>query len=200
MLPWPKGRTIHRIHLTNYGAAQFNPGVAGNARFSPITAANGRAIPTLYGGATFDCAAMETVFHDVPFAAGLKTYDKRKLMGQVHSRLTPKRDIALVDLSGVALKRLGVKRTDLIDTEKDQYPRTRKWAEAIHAACPTAAGLCWVSRQDDSARAAVLFGDRMDDADLAPQGGSRGLLDDLAAYADLLNLADRIGVNLFGAC
>lgn len=30
----------------------------------------GASIPTLYGGTTFDCAAMETVFHDVPIAPG----------------------------------------------------------------------------------------------------------------------------------
>jgi hypothetical protein len=37
----------------------------GNARFSPIKDSDGASIPTLYGGTSFDCAVMETLFHDV---------------------------------------------------------------------------------------------------------------------------------------
>jgi hypothetical protein len=76
--------TLHRIHQEVHGALQLNPGV-GNARFSPITDAKGNAIPTIYAGETFECAAMESVFHDVSYEPGLKTYDKAKLAGQVHS-------------------------------------------------------------------------------------------------------------------
>lgn len=64
------GQVLHRIHQNIYNADQFNPGVLGNARFSPIRNALGEAIPTLYAGTTFDCAVMETVFHDVPHSAG----------------------------------------------------------------------------------------------------------------------------------
>src|SRR6266511_4393708 len=95
---WPKGQVIHRIHLKIYGSSEFNPGLKGNARFSPIKASDGASIPTLYGGTTFDCAAMETVFHDVAFVAGLKTFDKRKLTDQAYSQVRPKRDFNLADL------------------------------------------------------------------------------------------------------
>jgi hypothetical protein len=196
---WRKGRTIHRIHLSLYRSAQFNPGVKGNARFSPITDAKGATIPTLYGGTTFDCAAMETVFHDVPFAAGLKTYDKRKLTGQAYSQVAPQRDLVLADLSSTALRRLGIQRNRLIDTEKDRYPQTRVWAEAIHAQCPEVEGLCWVSRQDDRALALMLFGDRVSASDLIPLGGPIDVLSDLDVYSALLDLADRIGVKIVGA-
>jgi hypothetical protein len=195
---WPKGQVIHRIHLKIYGSSEFNPGLKGNARFSPIKASDGASIPTLYGGTTFDCAAMETVFHDVPFTAGLKTFDKKKLTDQVYSQVTPKRDLNLADLSATALRKLGVQRNELIDTEKDKYPDTRKWAEAIHAACPSAEGLRWVSRQDDRALAIVLFGDRLTAAGLLPSGGPHSVLADVDVYADLLALAERIGVNIVG--
>lgn len=195
MMTWPRGQVIHRIHPNGYGTSQFNPGPHGNARFSPIKTSDGSNIPTLYGGTTFDCAAMETVFHDVPFAAGLKTLDKQKLAGHVYSHVTPKRDLRLVDLTVTALKRLGIQRSQLIDTEKDEYPNTRLWAEAIHAACPHADGLCWVSRQDDRALAIVIFGDRVASEDLSPGGTSQDLLTVESVYADLLILADRIGVN-----
>ncbi|WP_024513176.1 RES family NAD+ phosphorylase [Bradyrhizobium sp. ARR65] len=196
MMAWPKGQIIHRIHLKTYGTSEFNPGLKGNARFSPIKASDGSSIPTLYGGTTFDCAAMETVFHDVPFTAGLKTLDKQKLADQVYSQVMPKRNLSLADLTTTALRKLGVKRNELIDTEKNEYPSTRKWAEAIHAEYPRAEGLCWVSRQDDRALAVMLFGDRVSTTDLSPTGDPRHVLADVPVYADLLALADRIGVDI----
>lgn len=84
-----KGDVLHRVHQDKYKPDQFNPGVHGNARFSPIQDDQGRAIPTLYGGTTIECALMETVFHDVPHTAGFKSFDKGKLTGQVQSAFIP---------------------------------------------------------------------------------------------------------------
>lgn len=193
---WPQGLVIHRIHLSEYDGTAFNPGVRGNARFSPIKSADGASIPTLYGGTTFECAAMETVFHDVPFAPGLKTFDKQKLVDQSYSTVQPQRDIVLADLSATALRNLGIQRSELIDTEKDRYPGTRGWAEAIHAQRPDVEGLCWVSRQDDRALAIILFGDRLSLDDLTADGAPRAILTDIAIYETLLTLAERIGVNI----
>jgi len=139
---------------------------------------------------------MESVFHDVPFAPGFKSFDKRKLVGQIHSVLLPATDLVLADLSNVALRKLGVPRAKLIDTEKDCYPETRKWAEAIHARAANIQGLCWTSRQDDRALAIMLFGDRIANTTLMPHGSSRELLNDASAYVELLVLADRIGVSI----
>jgi RES domain-containing protein len=196
---WPKGQAIHRIHEAIYPAATFNPGIKGNARFSPIkdrTAKPAAPICVLYGGETFDCAVMETAFHDVPFAPGLKTYDKQKLENLVHSVLIPTSDLALADLSNVALRKLGIPRNQLIDTEKACYPKTRKWAEAIFVQTPDVQGLCWTSRQDDRSQAIVLFGDRIAVGALLPKGNSRSLVKDARAYMELLNLAELIGVNI----
>lgn len=195
-ITWPAGTAIHRVHHSQYGGVQFNPGVQGNARFSPIRNIHGKPIPTLYGGTSFACAAMESVFHDVPFAAGYKTYDKNKLDGQVHSRFDAASGLLLADLASLALRKLGVQRNALIDTEKDQYPLTRLWAEAIHAQCPQVQGLCWISRQDDSARSVVLFGDRVDGQALRQLAPSRSLVGDALAYGELLALAELIGVDI----
>lgn len=195
-MTWPKGTTLHRVHQEKYAGDEFNPGVKGNARFSPIKNAKGEPIPTLYGGNTFECAAMETVFHDVPFAPGFKSYDKAKLADQVHAQLTPGADLVLADLRGKALRKLGVERKQLIDTEKDQYPATREWAEAIHAQCPDVQGLCWTSRQDDSAQAVMLFGERIASGVLCQTTPSRSLLKVGEAYDNVLNLAEQIGVNI----
>jgi hypothetical protein len=193
---WPARSIIHRVHHSQYDGVQFNPGVQGNARFSPIKNIHGAAVPTLYGGSSFACAAMESVFHDVPFAAGFKSYDKGKLAGQVHSQFDAASGLVLADLGSKALRKLGVPRNALIDTEKDQYPVTRLWAEAIHAQYPQVQGLCWTSRQDDSARSVVLFGDRIDGGALRQSVASRSLVGDAGAYGELLALAEQIGVDI----
>lgn len=193
---WPKGQIIHRMHLDAYLGDQFNPGLKGNARFSPIVDRAGAAIPTLYGGTTFDCAAMETVFHDVPFTSGLKTYDKGKLKGHTYSRLEPQQDLILADLSATALRGFGIRRTELIDTEKDRYPQTRLWAEAFYAARPDIHGLCWVSRQDDRALAVILFGNRLPAGALVTVTPSLEVVSSTGVYAELISLADRIGVKV----
>jgi hypothetical protein len=55
-------------------------------------------------------------------------------------------------------------------------------------------GLSWVSRQDDSARAVVLFGDRIPDCAFDPQKASRSLTEDSTVFDTVLDLADRIGI------
>lgn len=84
---------LHWVHSDQYRADEFNPGLKGNARFSPIQDADGDPIPTVYAAATFDAAAMESVFHDVSHAPGFKHYDKRKLEGQLHSEVKVRRDV-----------------------------------------------------------------------------------------------------------
>ena len=197
-ITWPKTRVIHRIHQDRFRGDEFNPGPNGNARFSPICDAKGNSIPTIYGGETFDCAAMESVFHDVPFAPGLKTFARRKLKGHHYSQVLSGTDLVLVDLSTTALRNLGIRRGELIETEKNIYPQTRKWAEAIHAQCPDAQGLCWVSRQDDRSRAIVLFGDRVGKAPLSEHAPSVDIVNDAATYADVITLAERVGVKVTG--
>lgn len=193
---WPKGTLIHRVHLDRYSGEAFNPGIKGNARFSPIKDSQGNAIPTLYGGDTFECAAMETVFHDVAYAPGPKTYDKAKLAGQMYTQLKVNEDLILADLRSKALRKLGVQRSQLIDTEKDQYPTTRQWAAAIYTQRPDVQGLCWTSRQDDSAKAVVLFGDRVNGGTLEQAAASSSLMADSSVYGQVLDLAEQIGVNI----
>ena len=195
MIILPVDSILHRVHLAHYGATAFNPGVHGNARFSPIRNAEGQPIPTLYAGASLACALMETVFNDVPHVPGFKSLDRARFIRQVHSTLTLRQPLQLVDLASIPLRRLGISRRQLIDTEKDTYPATRRWAEAIHTQCPSAQGLSWISRQDDSARALVLFGDRIEAGALVQSGASSPLLDEAGTCCDaVLDLAERLGV------
>lgn len=50
-----------------------------------------------------------------------------------------------------------------------------------------------MSRQDDSARAVVLFGDLIPESALHPQGASRSLTEDSSVFDTVLDLADLIG-------
>ena len=69
--------------------------------------------------------------------------------------------VELVLLAGAGLRRLGIRRRDLIDTGPGAYGDTCRWAEALHGARAEPAGLTWMARQDDSSRAYVFFGDRI---------------------------------------
>ena len=122
LVTWGGGLEFHRVHGLAFGGDEFNTSTKGNARFSPITDDAGVLIPTLYAGTTFDCALMETIFHDVPFKSGFKPFSKLKMDGKVHSVVLPTADLWLIGLSTIALHKLGVKRTELIDTTKPTTP------------------------------------------------------------------------------
>jgi hypothetical protein len=190
---------LWRVHPASYRSTEFNPSKSGNARFSPIRGSDGAIIPVLYGASTLAGAIMETVFHDIPTPPGEYTLDIETLREQnlVVSRIRPKRRLQAVDLSTRGLKRLGLYRADLIDTPGTAYPLTRGWAEWLHGATP-ANGLLWTSRQDDAARAIVLFGDRLPQSALKVEIDREPLCED--EYLDaLLELAEHIGIErIFG--
>jgi hypothetical protein len=190
---------LWRVHSSSYGATQFNPGNRGDARFSPIERPDGTTIPVLYGASTLAGAMMETVFHDIPTPPNGYILDLDALRDQnlVVSRIRPKRRLQTVDLSTKGLKRLGLRRTDLIDTSVTEYPRTREWAEWLHSAAP-AKGLLWTSRQDDTARAVALFGDRLTESAFKIEIDREPLCEEEHLDA-LLELAEHIGIEqLFG--
>lgn len=158
----------------------------------------GPVIPTLYAGTTLDCALMETVFHDVPFAAGLKNWSKAThVTGKVYSTLILNRNLALIDLSPISLRKLGISRRALIESGSTQYPKTRLWALALHDQFPSAEGLRWTSRQAAPDSALVLFEDRLSGPAFTAKGSPTPLLQaDGSAILDVLLLAQRLSVNL----
>jgi hypothetical protein len=190
---------LWRVHPASYRATEFNPSNNSNARFSPSRRPDGTIIPVLYGASTLAGAIMETVFHDVPTPPGGYILDIEKLRDQnlVVSRIRPRRRLQAVDLSTKGLKRLGLHRTDLIDTPVTSYPLTRGWAEWLHGATRST-GLLWISRQDDAARAVALFGDRLSESAFKIEVDREPLCED--EYLDaLLELAEHIGIErLFG--
>lgn len=197
LIRWGKGKSIFRVHRSIYKADQFNDSRKGDARFSPlIIHSRGEAVPTLYAGTTVDCALMETVFHDVPYRSELKTVSKATyIKGMLCSSLTVRGNLRLIDLSSVALHKLGVAPSDLIQTEAANYPATRQWARVLYEQNTNAQGLIWTSRRDDHARALVLFGNRVRPGTLRVGKDEFPLvLPDGSACMEVLSLAARLDV------
>jgi hypothetical protein len=88
----------------------------------------------------------------------------------------------------------GFKSQDKAKLMDQVHSRLR--SEAIHAQHPDVQGLCWISRQDDSAHAVMLFGDRIAPGVLRQSSSPRSLLEDAEACEEVLDLAERIGVNI----
>lgn len=162
---WRAGRQVWRCHEPRLGPREFNPGL-GQGRFHPLhDLVSGAPIGTLYGSDQVSGALSESVFRSVPVRGPGKLI-RRSALGSVRlSALVPSRDLLLADFSGSGLRRIGVHRSELIDCPAMHYGDTARWAEAIHRDAAVD-GLLWVSRQDDTALAIVLFGDRVDPADL----------------------------------
>lgn len=175
---WKKGRQIHRVFDHDYPANSFNPGDATvvEGRFHFFEDPDGRRVPVLYGAVGDEAAIAETVFHDVPVRGPHRVVLERRVEPLSLCRLRPTRDLTLVALHGFGLRRLGVRATELTDTEAGEYPHTVRWAKALHRAEPMADGLTWMSRQHDSQKAIIVFGDRVSSDELRLQWGPRPLI------------------------
>ncbi|NDJ57334.1 RES family NAD+ phosphorylase [Enterobacteriaceae bacterium 4M9] len=191
---WAAERAIHRIHSRRFSALQFNPGF-GSARFSPLLNPAGDAVPTLYGGESIDVALMETLFHDLPYHSNSMPFDMAKIAGLVYSRLVPLHPLTFVALTPMTLRRLGVRRQQLLDSEASDYVFTRYWAQALWRDNPQAHGICWSSRQHGG-QALMLFGDRVTAQGLRVEIASSSLIASDVLLDNIEKLADEMGVVL----
>lgn len=192
MVIWPKGKTFERIHASQFGAAEFNPG-KGQSRFSPIIDNTGKTIPTLYGGENLSVALMETVLHDLPVPCADTPVELAALDKLARSQLSPKKEIRLVDLNPRFMKKHGISQSELLGSTANHYAETRKWAEKVHEDNPDAQGIQWASKQHGD-KAMMLYGDRIgtDDFDLTinaePASASSDVNHELEALADEMAL------------
>lgn len=185
------GTPLVRIHSIARSADAFNPGLGARSRFAPLQLADGTAIPTLYAATTVAGALSESVFHDVPYRGRGKRILAGRLTGLALSTLIVVEPIRLAMLAGLGLRRLGVRRRDMIESGPGSYGQTAAWALSLYG-CPAAsAGLLWTSRQDDTASAVLLFGDRVTESTLLvasdpvplDAGAGLALVDDAATLA-----------------
>lgn len=70
-------------------------------------------------------------------------------------------DVIVAPLHAPDLNRIGLTKTDLIETDPSAYPATARWGEAFHRADPRVGGLRWTSRRCDPDLAFLFFEDRV---------------------------------------
>ena len=172
-----RGTILHRVHLTTYRAAEFNPGLGGPTRFAPFNDGAGTVVPSLYASATLRAAIHETIFHDVPADAATRTVRLREIHIRTHSKIELVRDLRLVALRNPTLGRWGISRNELISSSPAQYGHTALWAAAVHRDFANADGLVWTSNQCDPDDACLLFGDRVAETDFTVRGTRDGMSD-----------------------
>jgi hypothetical protein len=154
------GTQVFRFHDPLFEGGAYNPCRGGQTRFAPLALPGGDCLPTLYAATTLEAAAWESLFHDVPHVAGPKSVRLGKVTSKALSVLELQSDLVLAPLHNPDLHRLGLQRTDLIDTPPTQYAQTARWAEAFHKHPPPVAGLQWTSKRCDPDLAFVFFEDR----------------------------------------
>ncbi|MFF5182889.1 RES family NAD+ phosphorylase [Streptomyces sp. NPDC000345] len=168
----PAGTRLWRCHRSNYPATGFKEAAA----------------HTLFGGSRFDCTAEDpypylyatrepaTALAEVL----LRSMDFDPVLG---SRLVPWAQAArytlaeLVTTAELTLVSLRVEEdlaavcqdSWLLDSEPDDYPRTRFWAQELRRQAGQAQGLVWQSRRHRPREALVLFGDRCGATPFAPE-------------------------------
>ena len=159
------GDSVHRVYQTAFGATEFNPCRGQPTRFAPIYNSDGQCIPSLYAGSTLQSVIHETIFHDVPATANLKTVPIQSVLIRSHAELKVRRGLRLVALRNVNLHKWKIRRQELIGSSPKLYKQTAQWAEAIHQQFPDAEGLVWTSNQCDPDSAYLFFGDRVATSD-----------------------------------
>ena len=171
------GAIVERVHDRRYRADDFNPCRGAPTRFAPIHDAEGNCVPSLYAAGTLEAAFHETIFHDIPVAARRRTVPKTVVGKRAHGRLEVLRDLKLASLRAPDLRRWRIGRNSSIASPPALYPRTARWARAIHAQFPDVEGLVWTSERCDPEPAYLFFGDRVAPSDFRVAAARDGRTD-----------------------
>ncbi len=120
------------------------------SRFAPIVDSEGRRVPVLYAGHTFDVAAYESLFHAIGPGQEMLTWPASGLTGLAHSILETRRDLDVVPLFRRNLIGWNVSDLEIIKAPARYYHQTARWAEAVHRSIAEAAGMVWISNREGS--------------------------------------------------
>jgi hypothetical protein len=188
------GKRFRRIHDARFVSTAFNPGFGAPTRFAPLLRPSAPAIPHMYAASNFECAAHETVFHEIQFDSPIKSIAKMRLDPLVLSTLRCRRDLRFASLFEPDLNAWRINRATLIDTFASAYVKTVAWALAIHQNSDVD-GLIWTSRRCDPHVAMMLFGDRVDPQDLE-EVDSLAFAKSRALRSKLYAFARRAGIDI----
>ena len=154
------GTHLYRLFTNTPGrhAGTFNPGLGAPTRFAFF---GDPAVPVLHAGESEIAAISETLLHETPVGGGalLPGDYVNKVMG----RLVLQRPLRLASFMGTGFRVMGASAEDITRTPASRYAETVRWAEAAHDA--GLEGIAWMSRQCDTEKAYVFFGDRANEDD-----------------------------------
>ena len=172
----------------------FNTSGCGQARFSPLRAGR-RVVPVLVAAQTLDGALMETVLHDVPFPSEGHIHDlQRDLQSDLHaSRVRLTAPLQLVDLSKLGLQRMGLRVSQMCETDACDCARTQAWARWLRTTVPQAQGLYWMCARQPECAGLMLFGDRAAAGVVAPTAEPSLHVGHAQVLGALLALLHRLG-------
>lgn len=144
------------VRLSRYPATEpyWSSGVY---RFDAPDSSRAGAFGTCYTARTLEVAFAESVIHErARFAGGSYEVPAAELTGRSVVRFACERrkTLVLADLSGTALKSLGLNND--ISASAD-YRTSQVWAQAIHDAHPRWNGIRYVSRQMNQGFAYAIF-------------------------------------------
>lgn len=159
---WAAGELMFRGHALGTDPRRFNPGFGSPTRFAFFAdSVTGSTVPVFYAGSTVKVAVAERLFHDLPLGPG-STLVFPQYCDVAYSKLAPRRPLRLGALHSDGLRRLGLRNHQICETDAVEYPDTARWAAALHSRMDISLdGLVWMSRQFNSEKAVVLFGDRV---------------------------------------
>lgn len=130
---------------------------AGVYRFDDSEAGRVGAFGTCYAASSIEVAFAESVIHESGrFVGGSYEVAVAELTGRsvVHFVCVRRKTLVLADLTGAALKSLGLNND--ISASAD-YAASQAWARAIHGASPRWDGIRYVSRQMNKSAAYAIF-------------------------------------------
>jgi hypothetical protein len=182
----PVGTTLTRFRgivvppATPFPPNSFNPNTGkkstiatDGARFNPFPDTAGDNVPTIYAATTYEAAALESVFHQVPHIQSPEVM-RSQVETWEYFELRTLRELRVVRLNNPQLHQLkaprrreSLREDELIHSPASQYPATRTWAKFLHDHLPGLDGLAWRPRLAGQGEAYVFFGDRCGASDFA---------------------------------
>ncbi|HVR40197.1 MAG TPA: RES family NAD+ phosphorylase [Thermoanaerobaculia bacterium] len=172
VVTWLAERPFHRVFRLEHGATRFNPGSPNGGvrgRFHFFRDANEQIVSSLYGAEVQDAAIAETILQLSPQHRHQRSLRPARFKAFAIASITVAHDLRLIELCGSGLQKLRLLPEELTSTSPSEYSRTIAWAKALHHAAPDAHGLLWVSHQFNTSKVLMLFGDRVDEKNLAAE-------------------------------
>jgi hypothetical protein len=150
---------------------------------------------------TYEAAALESVFHQVPHIPTPEIM-RSQVETWEYFELRTLRGLRVVRLANPQLRQLKVRgrreslrEDELIHSPASQYPATRTWAKLLHDHIPDLDGLAWRPRLAGQGEAYVFFGDRCGAGDFAVVTAPTPLTSP-TEYAKIKTVADAANITI----